>query len=176
MAALPPNLNFVFHLLGIQPLPMLCKVWPYFTVEGLNLNFILSQRKEYVYFENFILMKQRAFVYLIGSPNRLCFQSKHLFWGQPNKQPASPHLQLKVLSFFLKLTHSGAKDIGIPEKKALEALFFVFWHQHYRSWILGCAVSILAYQSATFYWPGSLDLKSMMPTETIYWIFSPPNK
>ena len=93
-------------------------------MEGLNLNFKLSQRKEYMYFENIILRKRRGFVYVLCQTKLSLYAVQTLIFRIP--QPATPYPSLRVKGFvtFLKLTHSGAKDIGIPEKKALEALFF----------------------------------------------------
>ena len=86
-------------------------------MEGLNLNFNLSQRKEYMYSENIILRKAKGFR-LLTLPVEIDFVCS------PNTNFEDTSYTDKGFVTFLKLTHSGAKDIGIPEKKALEALFF----------------------------------------------------
>ena len=93
-------------------------------MEGLNLNFKLSQRKEYMYSENIILRKRRAFVYLLCQLKLTLYAVQTQILRTPQQATSYPSYTDKGFVTFLKLTHSGAKDIGIPEKKALEALFF----------------------------------------------------
>ena len=77
-----------------------------------------------MYSENIILRKRRAFVYLLCQLKLTLYAVQAQISRTPQQATSYPSYTDKGFVTFLKLTHSGAKDIGIPEKKALEALFF----------------------------------------------------
>ena len=117
MAVLPPNLNFLFHRLGIQPI--LWKIWPHFAVEGLNLNFKLNSPSAK---STCTLSGGLSFTYF-ASQNCLCMQYKHLFWGHLNRQHPTPLLKLKVLSLFWSWRTAVQKILEFPRKKLLRLCF-----------------------------------------------------